>query len=768
MAAPNRIANPIELDPVLLQPGQEQDADAGLCDRCRHFDIQAFAQSDNRTRGYMLRDVKFAATTHADDDDVGCAFCSLLLSSVQDVEIPKDTTEWEMNVFRFPIDNDPTMYVHMTVDNTDPTTRPSPTPGLRANRLRAAIADRFSEVMNPSGHELCLVADSDSLAATGNDITGRYLGSDPGSDAHFDTIQAWIRGCESHPKCKQTVSGRAIDAYQAELPARCIALSAHGSGIVARLIPTEGMRGSYTTLTHRWNLETERCKTTAANCDQRRQGLDLRGLPRLFTDVFAISARLGVGYVWIDSLCIIQDGDGGADWKKEAPMMAQYYQHSLFTVAGTMKEMDNGLLQPYSEDDSPWGPNMLVRLPYRDRTGEQAGHFFVYRRQVPVVNDYWATVRESILFRRGWILQEWLLSKRLLWYTPKGLFFECHTDGARTEYQERVLAENAQSDLRAQLQLKASFYFDNIGILGFWYRTIELYSSCDLTKPDKDRILAVAGLAKEVGRILADRTGEAVVDGVHHETYLSGLWLLDLHHGLLWEEDHSAPPWTTAVDTAPSWSWASLMMPVRWPDKDTEGQKGLHVTGLCLTPQGGIPHRPEYTIERGRWAVQRPHGHTAAAQRAPFDPTNMFACLHIRARLCTVHVRGYLGAEGNAKAAAATAYSTRPPSDRWRALCSPARPEVIAGWASAERLRANEGDAICADAGMAVQVLHVSTRFVRSGFLLKRKDRVLDVLLVEEIDARNHVFRRLGIGRIFDKGLITELETTKECDIQFV
>ncbi|KAK3293773.1 uncharacterized protein B0H64DRAFT_376637 [Chaetomium fimeti] len=770
MAATDRIATPIELDPVLLQsgPGQEQDADdAGLCERCRHFDIQAFARSDNRTRGYMLRDVEFAAT-HAGDDGVtvGCAFCSLLLSSVKDVERPKDSTEWELNVFRFPIDNDPSMYVHMTVHNTEPTTR-SPTPGLRANRLRAAIADRFSEVMNVSGYELCLVADSESPAARRNDITGRYLGSDPGSDAHFDTIQAWIRDCESHPRCKQTVSGRAIDAYQAELPARCIELSARGSDIVARVISTEGMRGSYITLTHRWNLETERCKTTAANCDQRQRGLDLRHLPRLFTDVFAIAARLGVGYIWIDSLCIIQDGDGGADWKKEAPRMAQYYQHSLFTVAGTMEDMDNGLLQPYSEDDSPWGHGMLVRLPYRDRTSEQAGHFFVYRRQVPVVNDYWATVRESILFRRGWILQEWLLSKRLLWYTPKGLFFECYTDGPRTEYQERVLVENAQSDLRAQLQLKGSFAPDNIGILDFWYRTIELYSSCNLTKPDKDRILAVAGLSKEVGPILADRMRETAVDGVHHETYLAGLWLRDLHHGLLWEEDHSALPWTIAVDEAPTWSWASLMMLVRWPDKDNEAQKALQVIGLCQTRQDGVHHRPEYTIERGRWAVQRPHGHTAA-RRAPFDPTNMFACLHIRGRLSTVHVRGYLGTEGNTRAATATAYSTRPPSDQWRALCSPTRPEVIAGWASAERLRTNEGDAICADAGTAVQVLHVSTRFVRSGFLLKRKDRVLDVLLVEEIDATNYVFRRLGVGRIFDRDLITELEKAKECVIQFV
>jgi len=783
MATTDGAATPIELDPVLLQSEQEEDTDADeavLCERCKNFDIQAFARSENRTRGYMLHDVQLAATNAGDCAD--CAFCSLVLRSVEDVERPKDTTEWELNPFRIPIDKDPSMYVHMTpcADNIITATDPTITSGLRANRLRAAVADRFSEVMNASEHELCLVADPDSPAAHNNDITGRYLGTDPDSPAHFDSIQAWIRACESHPKCMQTVSGVPIDAHQAELPARCIRLTGRGPNIVARLAVTEGMRGSYITLTHRWNGETERCKTTTENCEQRLQeGIDLQGLPKLFRDVFAVAARLDVSHIWIDSLCIIQSGDGGADWKKEAPRMAQYYQYSLFTVAGTMEDMNNGLLQPYSEGNAPWGvSNTLVRLPYRDKTGSQAGHFFVYRRQIPVVNDYWTTVRKSVLFRRGWILQEWLLSKRLVWYTPKGLFFECHTDGPRTEYQERILVSNAQPHLRAQLQMKALFHFDNIAILDFWYRTIELYSSCSLTKPDKDRILAVAGLAKEVGRILADRTGEVAVNGIHHETYLAGLWLRDLHHGLLWEEDHSATPWETIVEQAPSWSWASLMTLVKWPDKDKEAEKGLRVMGLCLTRQDQDRdgdddhhqrqgHAAEYIIERRGWAVQRrPDRPALAPRRAQFDPTNMFACLHIRARLCIVHVRGYLGRDGSARAAAATAYTNRPPSGKLRALCSATNPEVIAGWASAERLK--QPDAICADAGVAVQVLLVSTRFVRRGVLLKRKDRVLDVLLIEEIDTRNHVFRRLGVGRIFDRDLVAELETAEERDIKFI
>ena len=96
------------------------------------------------------------------------------------------------------------------------------------------------------------------------------------------------------------------------------------------------------------------------------------------------------------------------------------------------------------------------------------------------------------------------MSKLLLYYTPNGLFFECHIDTLRTEYQERVKFEIANPNLLAHLQLKASFPFTTSCILDFWYHAIEVYSACHLTKPDNDRILAVAVLASEVKRILAD------------------------------------------------------------------------------------------------------------------------------------------------------------------------------------------------------------------------------------------------------------------------
>jgi hypothetical protein len=420
-----------------------------------------------------------------------------------------------------------------------------------------------------------------SPAARNKDVTGRYLGHNPASDEHYTAVRNWIKECSAHPKCNQTVSGSAsIDAYQSPLPARCIEISGEGGRIYLR--ETEGAQGAYITLTHRWNQETAGCKTTTDNYRERLEGRRFGKIPRLFQDVFIIAKKLDVRYVWIDSICIIQHGDDGADWRREASKMAQYYQFSLITIAGTMSNIENGLLNPYPDDLTTWA-SKLVRLPYRDGTNVQAGYFYVYRRKVRLADDYWALVRSSILFRRAWILQEWLLSKRLLWYTSKGLFFECHTDTPKTGFQERIQLEIAKPDLRSHLQLKASFHSTNTSILDFWYHALGVYSACRLTKPDLDRILAVAGLAKEVGRILANpKQAVGMEIEVQNEMYLSGLWLRDVHHGLLWEEDHSSQPWTTRVNEAPSWSWASLMTQVKWPERSQGTQEAFKVTGVCL------------------------------------------------------------------------------------------------------------------------------------------------------------------------------------------
>ena len=160
----NRPASLIELDPVL--PSQDDAAPndldilrdgpaavgarAPLCELCQNFDIQSFAKSPTRRRGYLLRHVEAAAAD-------GCEFCSLLLDSVKDVEKPAyfyHNFHGGHNVLK------PDLYVHMTLsENYGGSKGESNSLPLGANRLLTQVGDRFSDVKSASQHELCLAAD---------------------------------------------------------------------------------------------------------------------------------------------------------------------------------------------------------------------------------------------------------------------------------------------------------------------------------------------------------------------------------------------------------------------------------------------------------------------------------------------------------------------------------------------------------------------------------------------------------------------------------
>mgnify|MGYP002621706702 CR=1 FL=1 len=74
-------------------------------------------------------------------------------------------------------------------------------------------------------------------------------------------------------------------------------------------------------------------KTLRSNFLQHLRAISRSQLPETFLNVIAITHSLGVCYLWIDSLCIIQDDEGNADWKQESARMADYYHYSLLTTA---------------------------------------------------------------------------------------------------------------------------------------------------------------------------------------------------------------------------------------------------------------------------------------------------------------------------------------------------------------------------------------------------------------------------------------------------
>ena len=178
----------------------------------------------------------------------------------------------------------------------------------------------------------------DSPAALSGDIAVAYLDNESDTERHFDAIRRWLQECrDNHPRCNQTVAAdvKIDDDSGTPLPSRLIDVSHLDPTMVVLRESDLHMRGSYLTLSHRWgnNAGSSIVMTTTANLDRHKQGILVSNLPKTFQDTIKTARSLEIPYVWIDSLCIIQDDS--ADWEREASQMARIYQFSIATIADT-------------------------------------------------------------------------------------------------------------------------------------------------------------------------------------------------------------------------------------------------------------------------------------------------------------------------------------------------------------------------------------------------------------------------------------------------
>lgn len=132
-------------------------------------------------------------------------------------------------------------------------------------------------------------------------------------------------------------------------------------------------------------------------------------MPRLFVQTCILAHSLGIKYVWIDSICIRQGDED--EWNREAPQMARYYQNAWITVVAANNAMANGLLNMRRREPVP----RMTRLPYMNRNGEQKGYFYIQSARPDVLQkEFSVGVEKSELLQRGWVFQEWRLSRRII------------------------------------------------------------------------------------------------------------------------------------------------------------------------------------------------------------------------------------------------------------------------------------------------------------------------------------------------------------------
>jgi hypothetical protein len=106
--------------------------------------------------------------------------------------------------------------------------------------------------------------------------------------------------------------------------------------------------GVYVTLSHCWG-KIPLIQLLRSNMEDFRRGICKDHLPKTFQDALVVTRRLGVSYIWIDSLCILQDKDDVSDWVKEAALMDKVYSNSYCNIsASAAVDSSKGLFFPRS------------------------------------------------------------------------------------------------------------------------------------------------------------------------------------------------------------------------------------------------------------------------------------------------------------------------------------------------------------------------------------------------------------------------------------
>ena len=374
----------------------------------------------------------------------------------------------------------------------------------------------------------------------------------------------------------------------------------------------------YVALSYCWGNATgteestiEQGETTRANFEQRSKPFSTSELPIAIREAIGFIRTLDIEYVWVDSLCIIQDDP--TIWAKEAALMHEVYGNSSLCLAlSSGEKASDSFFQPRDAWSLRPEPCQLSRQ-------------WIANLDLPLGDIQ----THSPLSKRGWALGEQYLSPKILYWTSQRIHWSCAIlNRSETALQplrppvvfsevDRIIAP-VQSFLLDIRQDKSPFIHTH------WLLIVESFLQRDLTYTN-DRFPALSGLA---ARYL--QAGAA--DG---EEYLAGLWRQTLPKDLGWAplEPIRVGQDDSLFEIAPSWSWASLPMctltTVSPSPVPSTNLPSVGCETLCGRPKPGRGHpagRDGQTAPSVRTlsAVHGPRFHSRAA--CGFQPGRFCFC----------------------------------------------------------------------------------------------------------------------------------------------
>ncbi|EXK84690.1 hypothetical protein FOQG_11216 [Fusarium oxysporum f. sp. raphani 54005] len=329
----------------------------------------------------------------------------------------------------------------------------------------------------------------------------------------------WLDSCcQTHTNCRNSVPG-----YK---PTRLIEIidTFHVRLVPPGSLPVESV--SYVAFSHCWG-KVEAIKLLQSNLDIFHRGIKIRHLPNSYQEAVQLCLQMGFKYIWIDSLCIIQDSL--VDWTQEAKDMKRVYEHAIFNLCSATASDSSGTSFVARRAD--------LLKPQRLRIH---GEVFQLVCDDLLQDD----ITYCTLRSRAWVYQEWYLSKRSLILGSHQRWWHCKEQLACEIWPLGTPKANRGMWWREVQMLKESAPSGDSNSMDAWSQHVEAYMRTKLTR-ETDHMVAFSGIVQSFGQ-----SWQLTQD------YLAGLWRCHLPAALLWKVTSSAQRSTTY--TAASWSWASF------------------------------------------------------------------------------------------------------------------------------------------------------------------------------------------------------------------
>ena len=403
---------------------------------------------------------------------------------------------------------------------------------------------------------------------------GRDISSPAWSEERVRIARNMIRDCiTTHTECSYRPG---------PLPTRVIRVGSEDRQ--PRLYASNGEHAPYIALSHCWGNGTP-LTTTTDTLAQRLERIPLNSLPKTFRDAIEITRTLGIDYLWVDSLCILQDS--AEDWRKEAAKMKDVYANCHVMIAADDSPDSEGGCLPSTpavsqahavQSMGPWASKVtaFIRLTnLRDSSHMEVCHRFGDARTLSNVSN------RGVLNRRGWCLQERVLAPRILhfgqsefgWECPTTVACECQGVTARLDRESNFKARLADLILREAQPINMNRPdTPDVPDIFHWMNIVGEFTRRQLTHTS-DMLDALSGLATSI----AAATGSSCI---------CGLWDREFAEFLMWYVDFEMEPIhgiTSArfkalksaqgdsllggskrlqASSIPSWTWASVCAPI--------------------------------------------------------------------------------------------------------------------------------------------------------------------------------------------------------------